>query len=186
MYKLIAALFAALVVSFAAAQPVVDGAIGDGEYANTFSDDHGLELFWTIDGDNLHMGFTIEASGWAGIGWGAEQTNRKAGFDVLIVTEQGGEFVLLDMFQESARGEPVLDTEEGGTNAFSEYAISRAGDLWTVEFVRPLDTGETTDVAIVPGEPMILMGAFANVMDPSRAHARSTQGGAWYIEDFVF
>lgn len=186
MYKLIVALFAALALAAAAAQPTVDGVIGADEYANTFADDHGLTLYWTVDGDDLHMAFTIEARGWAGIGWGAEQTNRKAGFDVLIVTEQGGEFVLLDMFQESARGEPVLDTDEGGSNAFSDYAISRDGDMWTVEFVRPLDTGETTDVAIVPGESMILMGAFSNVMDVSRAHARSTQGGAWYIEDFAF
>ena len=157
MIKLITATAFALLVSLAAAQPAIDGAIADGEYANTLTHDgSGMVLYWTVDGDMLYMGFTLEARGWVGVGWGAEMTNRKAGFDVLIVTEQGGEFVALDMFQESARGEPVLDT------------------------------GEDTDVAITPGTPMIFMGAYANVMDVSRAHGRSTQGGAWYIEDFTF
>ncbi len=187
MIKLITATAFALLVSLAAAQPAIDGAIADGEYANTLTHDgSGMVLYWTVDGDMLYMGFTLEARGWVGVGWGAEMTNRKAGFDVLIVTEQGGEFVALDMFQESARGEPVLDSEEGGSNTIADFAATRDGDLWTVEFSRPLDTGEDTDVAITPGTPMIFMGAYANVMDVSRAHGRSTQGGAWYIEDFTF
>ncbi len=187
MLKLIIATLFALLIGFAAAQPAIDGSIADGEYANTvIHDDSGMVVHWTIDGDMLYMGFTLEARGWVGIGWGAEQTNRKAGFDVLIATEQDGEFVLLDMFQESARGEPVLDSEEGGSNTVVDFAVTHEGDLWTVEFSRPLDTGEDTDVAITPGTPMIFMGAYANVMDPSRAHGRSTQGGAWYIMDFVF
>ncbi len=187
MIKLITATVFALLISFAVAQPTIDGAIADGEYANTVThDDSGMVVYWTIDDDMIYMGFTLEARGWVGIGWGDEMTNRKAGFDVIIVTEMDGEFVALDMFQESARGEPVLDSEEGGSNSIVDFAASHEGDLWTVEFSRPLDTGEDTDVAITPGPPMIFMGAYANVMDPSRAHGRSTQGGAWYIEDFTF
>jgi hypothetical protein len=188
MKKLIISLLAlALAGTLAFAQPVADGVINDGEYAKTLvHEPSGARLFWTIEGDNLHMGFTIEARGWAGIGWLTEKTNRKAGGDILIVTEIDGALVHLDMFQESARGEPILDSAEGGSDSYLEMAIERDGEVWTVEFVRPLATSEETDVDIVPGEKMIIMVAFSNVMDVERAHARSSQGGAFYIEDFVF
>ncbi len=177
----------AALLSLALAQPVADGTIGDGEYANTLvHSESGSTLYWTIEGDQLHMGFTIPARGWAGIGWLKAQTNRKAGGDVLIVTMADGAAVGLDMFQESARGEPVLDTDEGGSNAYVELVAVHANDVWTVEFVRPLATGQDTDVDIVPGESMVFMIAYANVMDPGRAHARSTSGGAYYIEGFKF
>jgi hypothetical protein len=52
--------------------------------------------------------------------------------------------------------------------------------------VRPLVTGQETDIDIVEGEEYVFMVAFANVMDVGRAHARSTSGGAFYIEKFVF
>ena len=186
--KLCATLLAlALVGAVALAQPVVDGVINDGEYANRYVDEPtGAVLYWTVEGDNLHMAFTFPARGWAGIGWLKEQTNRKAGGDILIVTIQDGAPVLLDMFQESARGEPVLDSDEGGSNSYTEFAASHENDVWTVEFVRPLATGQDTDVDIVPGEPYMFMVAYASVMDPGRAHARSTAGGAHYIEDFKF
>jgi len=189
MMKLFSALVFALVIGFATAagHHAIDGVIEEGEYANTVThEDSGSVYHWTVDGDMLYFGWTQEARGWVGIGWGDEITNRKAGFDVLIFTEQDGEFVALDMFQESARGEPVLDTDEGGSNSLVEWAVSRDGDVWTVEFARPLDTGEDTDVAITPGESLVFMGAYADVMDPGRAHPRSGRGGAWYIEDFVF
>ena len=177
----------ALAGAVAVAQPVVDGVINDGEYANTLTHSESeTVLYWTVEGENLHMAFTMPARGWAGIGWNTEQTNRKAGFDVMIVTMQDGAPVILDMFQESARGEPVLDTDEGGSNSYTEFAASHVNDVWTVEFVRPLATGQDTDVDIVPGKSYVFMLAYANVMDPGRAHARSTAGGAFYIEDFKF
>lgn len=188
MNRLIATLLTlTLAGTLAFAQPVADGVIQDGEYAKTLiHEPSGARLFWTIEGENLHMGFVIEARGWAGIGWLTEQTNRKAGGDILIVTEVGGERVHYDMFQESARGEPQLDSASGGSDSYLEMAIERDGDLWTVEFVRPLATGQETDVDIVAGEPVIFMVAFATVMDPTKPHARSNQGGAYYIEGFVF
>jgi hypothetical protein len=187
MLKLFAALFLAFVIGAAAALPSVDGSIAEGEYANTLThEESGTVLHWTVEDDMVYFGFTMEARGWVGIGWGDEIVNRKAGFDVLIFTMDGDMPVALDMFQASARGEPVLDTAEGGSNSLVEFAASRDGDLWTVEFVRPLATGEETDVDIVPGDEMVFMLGHATVMDPTRAHPRSTQGGAYYIDPFVF
>jgi hypothetical protein len=177
----------ALIGALSFAQPVADGAIAEGEYANTLVHaESGATLYWTIEGENLHMGFSMSSGGWAGIGWLKEQTNRKAGGDILIVTEKDGAFVHYDMVQLAARGEPALDTAEGGSDSYTEMAITRAGDVWTVEFVRPLVTGEETDIDIVEGEEYLFMVAFANVMDVGRAHARSTSGGAFYIEKFIF
>lgn len=174
----------ALALTAALAQPVADGAIGDGEYANTLAHaESGATLYWTVDGENLHLAFTMTASGWAGLGWLKEQSNRKAGGDILIVTIEGGAPVLHDMFQESARGEPVHDEDEGGANSYTAFAATHEGGVWTVEVTRPLATGQTTDVDIVPGESMMFMVAYAGVMDITRQHPRD---GRWYIEDFAF
>lgn len=176
-----------LLGTLAFAQPVADGTIGEDEYAKTLVHDAtGARLFWTIEGDNLHMGFIMDAKGWVGVGWLSTKENRKEGADILIVTEKDGALVHLDMYQDNPRGEPKLDTEMGGSDSYLEVAISRNGETWTVEFVRPLVTGQATDVDIDEGEEMVFMVAFATVMDPGRAHARSTAGGAYYIEKFVF
>lgn len=182
-----ATLTLALMGAFSFAQPVADGAIVDGEYANTLVHaESGASLFWTIEGENLHMGFIMASNGWAGIGWLKEQTNRKAGGDILMVTENDGELVHLDMFQVAARGEPVVDSAEGGSDSYTAMAIDFSDGVWTVEFVRPLVTGQETDIDIVAGDEYVLMVAFSNVMDISRAHARSTSGGAYYLEGFRF
>ena len=183
---LITALALALVGTVALAQPAIDGAIADGEYANTLEHDSGAVLYWTVDGDTLYMGYTMEASGWSGVGWLTEQTNRKAGGDVLMFAIVDGEAVAYDAYQAGARGEPVLDEDEGGSNSLSAFAAVHEGGVWTVEFARHLATGQETDVDIVPGEAVIFMLAHGNTMDITRAHERSNRGGAFYIEDFVF
>jgi hypothetical protein len=170
----------ALAGAAAFAQPVLDGAIAEGEYANTVAHaESGSNLYWTIEGETLHMGFTLPSAGWAGIGWLPEMTNRKAGGEILIVTMVDGAVQVLDMFQESARGEPEMDTQ----NDFANAVAVHDGAVWTVEFSRPLVTGDPMDVDVVPGTPMVFMLANSNVMDPSRAHPRD---GRWYIEGFVF
>ena len=185
--KLLAtALALALVGTVALAQPAIDGAIADGEYANTLEHDSGAVLYWTVDGDTLYMGYTMEASGWSGVGWLTEQTNRKAGGDVLMFAIVDGEAIAYDAYQAAARGEPVLDEDEGGSNSLIEFAAVHEGGVWTVEFSRPLATGQETDVDIVAGEPMLFMLAHGNTMDIGRAHDRSNRGGAFYIEDFAF
>ncbi len=183
---LVTALALALVGTVALAQPAIDGAIADGEYANTLEHDSGAVLYWTIDGDTLYMGYTMEARGWSGVGWLSEQSNRKAGADELMFAIVDGEAVAYDAYQSGARGAPELDEDEGGSNSLSAFAAVHEDDVWTVEFSRHLATGEETDVDIVPGEPMIFMLAHGNTMDIERAHERSNRGGAFYIEDFVF
>jgi hypothetical protein len=179
--NLLATTFAfALVGAFAFAQPVIDGAIADGEYANTVAHaESGSNLYWTVEGETLHMGFTIPARGWAGVGWLAEQTNRKAGGEILIVTMGDGGPVVMDMHQGGARGEPDMDEQ----NDFANAVAVHEGDVWTVEFSRPLATGDAMDVDVVPGTPMVFMIAESSVMDPGRAHPRDAR---WYIEGFQF
>lgn len=170
----------ALVGTAALAQPVIDGAIADAEYANTVAHaESGANLYWTIDGATLHMGATIPAAGWAGIGWLTEVTNRKAGGEILIATMAMDGPTVFDMFQSGARGEPDMDTQ----NDFANAVAVHEGDVWTVEFSRPLATGDAMDVDVVPGTPMVFMIAKSDVMDPARAHPRDAR---WYIEGFQF
>lgn len=170
----------ALAGAFAFAQPVIDGAIAEGEYANTLAHaESGSTLYWTVEGETLHMGMTIPARGWAGIGWLATQTNRKEGGEILIATVGDGGATVLDMHQGGPRGEPDMDEQNDFANAVAVHAEG----VWTIEFSRALDTGDAMDVAVTPGTPMIMMIATAATMDPSRQHPRDAR---WYIEGFVF
>lgn len=185
--KTLLALLAAALVAFGMAQPTIDGAVADGEYASTLTDEEsGTTLSWTVDGDMIYMAVQGEAEGWFGLGWAPAIDNRKAGFDQLIFTAEDGTATALDMFQDRARGAPAMDEEEGGTNNIAEFAAMHEGAAWTIEFVRPLDTGEATDVAIMPGSEMVLAVAHGETMDPGRDHPRSSRGGAYYIEGVVF
>lgn len=186
MTKYLASIALALLVAFGMAQPAVDGTIDDEYDKNATHEESGAEMHWSVVDDTLYFAATIPSSGWAGIGWAAEQTRNKMGFDQLIFTMQDDAPVVLDMYQDGARGAPALDTAEGGTNSIGEFAANHDGETWTVEFARPLDTGEDTDVAIVPGEEMIFDLAVSDVMDVDRRHDRSSRGGAFYIDPFVF
>jgi hypothetical protein len=187
MTKFLTTLALAVLFAFGMAQPTVDGAIADGEYANdAMHEESGTAMHWAVDGDTLYFAMTASASGWLGVGWATEQTRNKMGFDQIIFTVRDGEPVAVDMYQDSARGAPVLDSEEGGTDSIAEFAGSHEGEAWIVEFARPLDTGEETDVAIIPETEMILDLAFGDTMDLERRHGRSSRGGAYYIDPFVF
>ncbi len=189
MNKLLATLALALLVAVGMAQPAADGTIADGEYASTLAhEESGAVMYWTIDGDMLHFGMTMESSGWLGVGFAQpdDVARGKAGFDQYIFNVVDDAAVAHDMIQTDAKGEPAPDADEGGSESLSEFAATREGDMWTVEFVRPLDTGEETDAVIVAGEPMLVSFAHGTTMDLDRRHERSSRGGAYMIEDFVF
>ncbi|MDZ7706292.1 MAG: DOMON domain-containing protein [Trueperaceae bacterium] len=189
MNKLLATLALALLVSLGMAQPTADGTIADGEYASTLAhEESGAVMYWTIDGDMLHFGMTMESSGWIGVGFAMpdDVTRAKSGFDQYMFSVVDGTAMAYDMYQEDARGAPTMDAEAGGSDSLTEFAGTYEGEMWTVEFVRPLDTGEETDAVIVAGEPMLLTFAEATTMDLDRRHERSSRGGAYVIEEFMF
>ena len=187
MKKVLTLLALLALATLAWAQPTVDGTIGADEYANTAAhEDSGTTMAWTIEGDTLYFAMTMPSRGWAGVGFASEITDKKQGFDMYIVTMQDDAPVVLDMYQAATRNAPELDEDEGGSNSILESAAVHADDVWTVEFSRPLDTGEATDVAIVPGNEMIVTGASTVNMDLARRHERSNRGGAFVIEGFVF
>jgi len=187
MKKLLALLAAGLLISFGAAQPTIDGAVAEGEYANSVTEEEsGAMISWTVDGDMVYMAIQAESEGWYGVGFAPEIDNRKAGFDQYIFTLVDGAPMAYDMYQDRARGTPVMDEEEGGTNNIAEFAASHDGAAWVIELVRPLDTGEATDAVITPGSEMVLAIAHGETMDIERDHPRSSRGGAYYIEGVVF
>ena len=189
MYKLLATLALALLVSLGMAQPAADGTIADGEYASTLAhEESGANMYWTVEGDMLYFAMTMESSGWVGVGFAQpdDVARGKAGFDQYMFNVVDGTATAHDMYQEDARGEPVMDADASGSDSVTEFAGTYEGEMWTVEFARPLNTGEETDAVIVPGEPMLLTFADATTMDLDRRHERSSRGGAYVLEDFVF
>lgn len=187
MKRLTILLAFALFASFSMAQPTVDGAIAEGEYAGSIThEDSGTVVHWTLEGDMLYVAVEATAEGWLGFGFAEAVDNRKAGFDQYMFAMVDGELVAYDMFQDRARGEPALDEDEGGTNNVAEFAATHEGDAWVLEFSRPADTGEETDTAATSGMSIVAAVAFGDTMDIERDHERSSRGGAYYIEGIVF
>lgn len=187
MKKLITLLAFALLVSFGMAQPTVDGTVAEGEYASSITEEEsGTVVSWTLEGDTVYFAIQGSAEGWIGFGFIDEQDNRKAGFDQYIFAIEDGSLVAYDMFQDRARGEPVMDEDEGGSASITEVAGSHDGTAWVVEFSRPADTGESTDTAVASGMTAVGAIAFGETMDHERDHERSSRGGAYYIEGMTF
>lgn len=186
MKKAIVLAVAALVFSAGLAQKAstIDGKIASGEYAKTLKHEKsGLTLSWSIVGDTLYMAVQGESNGWLGIGFMAEEDDKKKGADMYLFAMVGGKFTAMDMVQVKRTGAPKLDTDEGGKSSLLAAAGTYAGKTWTVEFSRKLKTGEATDIDITAGKKMLVLLADGADMDPKEEHKKSER---WYIENFVF
>jgi hypothetical protein len=180
--KLLIAL--SLFVSLSLAQPTVDGTIGEGEYALSYThEESGDVINWSVVGDTIYIGLQASNEGWIGLGLLKEKVEKKQGADQYLFVMTDGQLTALDMTQVKPKDEPALDEDQGGTQSILEKAATLEGETWTVEFNRKLDTGESTDIAIVPGEPVMLLLAKGKEMDQEEEHRKNKR---WEIENFVF
>ncbi|OFX27446.1 MAG: hypothetical protein A2Z07_00740 [Armatimonadetes bacterium RBG_16_67_12] len=133
-----------LTAATAAAAPVIDGRIAEGEYASHYvARGIGMELHWTIEGDSIYIGLRAPTTGWLAIGWDPSGPIME-GEDILIGYIRGKELYLQDYFANTSVTH-ANDVSLGGRDDVLESSGSEDQESTTIEFRRRLDTGDKFD-----------------------------------------
>jgi hypothetical protein len=149
--------------------PAVDGVIEDDEYAHFFEDAGiGMRVYWRNDQTTLTMGLVSPGTGWVSVGFDA--TNVKQDADIILAAVVGNQLVIEDHFGTGPYSH-ALDAEQN----ILESAGIESGGQTVVEFSIPLNSGDSWDKPLVPGNTYpLLLGYHRTSDDMSRKHSEGS------------
>jgi hypothetical protein len=142
-----------------APMPSTDGAILSGEYGNSLIDRQtGMTLYWQNDNTNLYVGLVSPGTGWAGVGF--SHRTGKPGSNIIIGAVSDGRVTMRD-------GYGITKSLHATDKVSSLLAIggSESDGQTTLEFVIPLDSADSQDVALAPGETVQVILAYQATKD---------------------
>jgi hypothetical protein len=145
----------------------VDGIIYAGEYAHS-TEAAGFEIHWSNDARLLRVGLISPGAGYLAIGF--DPVSRMQGANVILGAVTGGRTVVRDDFGTDAVAHSP-DVSGGGTNDILEAAGLEANGRTYLEFVIPLDSGDSMDKPLVPGNAYKVLIAY---------HETSDDFGTWH------
>jgi hypothetical protein len=149
--------------------------IGDGEYPHTV-EAAGIAFHWTNDDENLYAAVAAETNGWVSVGIDPETKMKGANF-VFGYVKDGTAFVQ-DMFgtKPTGRASHPPDEELGGGDDVLEYAGREEGNVTTIEFKIPLDSGDQYDKPLSPGTTYAIILAIGPRDDLDARHVAEGYG----------
>ncbi|MBU3914309.1 DOMON domain-containing protein [bacterium] len=136
--------------------------------------DHGIKLkemsfSWKIKNQLIFIKLTATTTGWVGIGLNPSERMRDANFILGFVKD--GKAILSDAYGVSPR-EHIKDTSMNGKNNFADVSGKEQGNLTTIEFSIPMDSGDVADRKInVDGFTTVLL-AFGKGSDDFHSRHR--------------
>jgi len=133
-----------------------DGIITKGEYKYGVKL-QSFELYWFIEGEYIYFGIKGHTYGWVAIGFNPSDKMKDA--DIVFAWIKAGIVGIDDQYSTGETGPHTSDTELGGTFDIEDYGGQEAEGWTTIEFKRKLNTGDSYDYAIVPGEEVKVMWA---------------------------
>ncbi len=160
--------FASLSSALYEATPRVDGQIQEDEYQNHYRDNKiNMDVYWTLDKENIYIALRSPAKGWMGIGIGATGPQMQ-GADIIMGYVKDGNLVTEDSFANSPVNH-APKTALGGKNEILESAGSESEKGTVIEFKRKLNTTDSFDVAITEKEYKVLL-AYSETKDLTSYH----------------
>ena len=119
-------------------------------YAQDFNkaEKKGFIVEWTVTGENLSVRLTAPTQGWLAIGFGPEK--KMQGANIIIAYVKNDELFIRDDYGNSQIAHKE-DKSSGGTDNIISASGFEKDKTTTVEFQIPLDSGDTRDKALVPG-----------------------------------
>jgi hypothetical protein len=170
------------VASAQKALPKVDGIISPNEYEHHYhSDQVNIDLYWTIDRDQIFFGLHSTAQGWLAMGLDPDGPAMK-GADIVFGYFQDGKAVINDEYAPTISSH-VRDIDLGGTDDLFQRAGSRDPQGTTIEWVRKLLTGDRFDRSITAGNHLVMF-AFSDTDDPTGYHGEAGKRRAEAFLDF--
>lgn len=151
----------------------VDGVISDGEYPHSV-EIAGVKVYWVNDGRVLCIGLVSPGTGYVAIGF--DPVERMLGANFVLGSVAEGVLTIRDDYGNAAAGHDA-DTTLGGV----DNVLSAAGHQWAdqtvVEFVIPLNSGDSTDKQLRPGGAYPVLVSYNALSDDfSVRHSRRGTG----------
>ncbi|MDD5264226.1 MAG: DOMON domain-containing protein [Candidatus Bipolaricaulis sp.] len=151
----------------------VDGVISDGEYPHSV-EIAGVKVYWVNDGRVLCIGLVSPGTGYVAIG--LDPVERMLGANFVLGSVAEGVLTIRDDYGNAATGHDA-DTTLGGTDNLLSAAGHQWADQTVVEFVIPLNSGDSTDKQLVPGSSYPILVAYNALSDDfSARHSRRGTG----------
>ncbi|UCG55419.1 MAG: hypothetical protein JSV32_04250, partial [Dehalococcoidia bacterium] len=145
---------------------LADGVIKVREYtANIQYGDY--QIFWWSDDQYIYIGIRAETTGFVAVG--IQPGSRMKNADMVFGFVKNGETNVYDMFSTGDFGPHQPDVKLGGTNDILEFACSEQDGFTTIEFKRPLDTGDDYDKPLSKGINKIIW-SYGSVDELNRKH----------------
>lgn len=167
------------------AAPTVDGVVSRGEYPHRYHDEEtGMDLYWSVLGGEIYFALRSPGQGWLAIGFDPDGPLMRGADIVIGFVQDDGETLVGDHYADT-QVDHKPDSELGGTEDITEFAGSEDAQGTTLEFVRPLETGDAYDKAIRPGEMFVLFAYAPRADDFIRYHGqknRSTRSLDFFAE----
>jgi hypothetical protein len=151
---------------------VPDGVIGPSEYDfnEQFSD---FEVCWRNDERYLYMAMRARTTGWLAIGFRPD--NRMQGADMVFGHVIGGIASVLDSYSTGEYGPHPSDAELGGFDNLETYGGIERDGYTTIEFRRPLSSGDDPDRPLLQGKNKIIW-AYASSDSLDQKHVAKGYG----------
>ncbi len=151
----------------AAAAPVLDAEVADGEYAHSASFSSGsFTLLWQVEGDLAFFAMVARTGGYLGLGFEPELMMKGADMVVGWVDANGSAFVH-DSYSLDSFGPVFRDVDLGGADDLLGFSGRMREGVVTIEFCRPLTTDDAYDNDIPREGKMKVIWAVGSELDPA-------------------
>jgi hypothetical protein len=151
-----------------------DGVISEGEYDQQL-DFGDIRLWWTHDGTYLYIAMEGDTEGWVAVGINPELGMQ--GADYIFGYVANGEALVWDAYGTAPTGaNHPPDEELGGTDDILEFIGVEENGVTRFEVKKPLDSGDSYDQALVPGNSYPIIVAIGAQDDFNAYHLRYDRG----------
>jgi len=139
----------------AIAPATLDGKIAEGEYLSSYHDEAtGMDIYWTIIGEEIYLALRCPSKGWASIGIGGGPMMKDSDIIIVYIDDEGVHF--RDSFGTNMV-KHAPDVELGGRDDVLDLAGSEGEEGMMIELRRKLETGDPYDQPILPGKLRIIL-----------------------------
>ncbi len=147
---------------------LVAGGAGASEYDHKL-DVEKMDVFWSIDGDKIHVKLSAETTGWVAIGFDPEIAMQ--GANIIIGAVKNGKVRIEDHYGDRKRGHKPDEKLGGASHVLNPMGMEENG-VTTISFTLALDSGDKWDKPIDPAKMSRIMIAYGSGKDSfSAGHA---------------
>jgi hypothetical protein len=124
---------------------------------NSIRTENGIVFKWRVEDQNLRVVISARTKGWVAVGFNPSEKMKDANFIIGYVKK--GTVYINDEYG-IKKGGHVADTKIDGSSDILERNGSEKNDITEIEFVIPLDSGDTKDRPLEPGEDYLILLAY--------------------------